>query len=210
MRARIYTRATEKHTYEAISFSISRIIELGDELGESSFPTLISHVCSRLRSIALGNAAFWTSIRFVGGRKSYDDIRSRLERSKNAPLRLTITRLLTPEDADMMLGLLYPHVGRWLSFISDDCDKVATDVVVQTLTHDAPILETLSLGACSMTRVNPFAGRTPTLRSLIVKDVSLLWESPLFENLTILDVSSSVAVSPTFALAKCTLSLTSL
>lgn len=169
---------------------------------ESYFPRLVSHISGRLRDIALGNPTFWSTIDFIGGKTSYDDIAARLDRSRDAPLDVTVTRLDTREDAEKMLELLYPHVGRWRSFTVEVWEAAAADAVMSALVDAAPRLETLSLSGFSNGPVNPFGGNTPALKSLTVRGVSIVWDTPLFYNLTSLYVHSSNWTNPAL-LEKC-------
>ncbi|KAG8862820.1 hypothetical protein FRB96_000830 [Tulasnella sp. 330] len=175
---------------------ISRIIELGAQEDPRRFPRLFSQISGRLRMIALENPTFWSSIDFIGGHASYDEVSERLRRSKDAPLDLMVSRLDTREDAEMMLKLLYPHVRRWRSLVLEVWETAAADTVMRALVDKAPLLEHLSISGFCNAPADPFRGQTPALKSLIVRGVPLVWESTLFYSVSSLYVHSSNWTSP--------------
>lgn len=176
-------------------FSISHIIELG-ALDDADFPILFSQICHNLRNIALANPTFWSTIRFTGGKASYNEVVERLRRSRNAPLDLVATKLDTREDGLKMLELLYPHVARWRTMNLEVWETASADTVMRALVDPAPLLETLTISGFCTAPVNPFGGVTPSLRHLVVRGVPLVWSSPMFLNLESLYVHSSNWTTP--------------
>ncbi|KAG9040199.1 hypothetical protein FRB95_000128 [Tulasnella sp. JGI-2019a] len=172
---------------------ISRIIELGFEDGEPDFPRLVSHVSGWLRDVALGNPTFWATITAVATKTSREEILMRLERSKGVPLDITISGLYTRHDAEDVLDLLYPHVGRWRTLQADLRTTYAMEAFIQALVDPAPLLQSVSLFGVSNAYgpVHIFGGNVPSLKSLSIRNISLPWDSPLFHDLTSLQVHSS-------------------
>lgn len=174
---------------------ISRIIELGAEdskaSGDSRFPVLVSHTCTRLRDIVLSTPLLWTDINFVGGKThpgAYDEIAARLQRSSTVPVDVAATNITTKEDAEIFLRLVYPHVRRWRSFDLSVLDAHVAVTLMENLVDEAPVLERMNLSGPGVRVFNPFSGRAPSLRHLSTRSMPLKWDGPLFDNLTTLSI----------------------
>ncbi|KAG8885865.1 hypothetical protein FRB97_009027 [Tulasnella sp. 331] len=179
---------------------ISRIIELGSEDGQDGFPKLVSHISRWLRDVALGNPTLWSSITIVGNKTSREEISMRLERSKGVPLELVVSGMYTRQDAEDALNLLYPHIDRWKTLDADLRTSQAADAFMHALIDSAPLLESATFSGVSNIHspVHIFGGKTPSLKSMSVRNVSVLWNSPLLQSLTSLQVHSSACTSPSY------------
>lgn len=95
---------------------------------DQEFELLISHVCRHWRDVAVGTPALWTSIDFEDG-PPYEKSRTYLERSKNAPLELSVDLTLDDDEAEdypdlgaalddlhQIMKLVVAHVSHWRSF----------------------------------------------------------------------------------------------
>lgn len=111
-----------------------------------------------------------------------------------------ISGMYTKYDVDEVLDLLYPHIGRWRTLEVDLRTSQAADAFLQALVDAAPLLESATFSGVSNVQgpVHVFGGKTPSLKSMSIRNVSLLWDSPLFHNLTSLQVHSSACTSPSF------------
>ncbi|KZS92908.1 hypothetical protein SISNIDRAFT_508277 [Sistotremastrum niveocremeum HHB9708] len=105
-----------------------------DDERSLDFPTLVSHVCSRWRQIALDAPTLWTYLDFADG-PPFTKSRAWIERSKGSDLDIEInltsevkhdvigeelieeTIESLPEDLQKILELIIPHTLRWRTFV---------------------------------------------------------------------------------------------
>ncbi|KAI0029165.1 hypothetical protein K488DRAFT_10507, partial [Vararia minispora EC-137] len=175
-----------------------------DEDAEVDFEVLVSHVCQRWRAVALGTPALWNCVSFSEG-PPFERSRTYIERSREAPLTITIDctvqprqtdgRVL-PEDLPAIRDLILPHVGRWRSF---ECAVSSYAVMHSTLlalssAGPAPELDELMLydhgehddeyesfhPASLRAPLLPFGGIAPNLRHVVLWGVHLDWERAAF------------------------------
>lgn len=176
---------------EILSLIIEHGVEESKAVGDTRFPVLMSHTCTRLRDIVLSTPLLWTDINFVGGKThpgAYDEIAARLERSSSVPIDVAATNIATKEDAEIFLRLVYPHVKRWRSFDLSVLDAHVAVSLMENLLDEAPILERMNLSGPGVRIFNPFGGRAPNLRHLSTRSMPLKWDGPLFDNLHTLSI----------------------
>ncbi len=169
---------------------MSHIIDLGSRDNAHDFPVLLSHVCRDLRHIALSTPKLWSSIEFVAGQSSHEELETRLSRTQDIPIDISIDGLETVEDAEALRKLLIPHVSRWRSFRLNAIKPDAAELIMKSLVDEAPILESMALTCTSEAPFSPFGGRAPSLKHLYVKHTPLIWDTPMFNGLQTLHLES--------------------
>lgn len=124
------------------------------------FEVLVSHVCRLWRDIALNTPALWTRIDFDDEITPYEMSQVYLERSKNAPLDISIDVTkdmaldgaeqelrIHSEELDEMLGLVLPHVPHWraIDISVSEYSVMHNALILMSQCPAAPMLEVLQL-----------------------------------------------------------------
>lgn len=176
-----------------------------------SFELLVSHVCRRWREVAIDTAMLWTYIGFKEG-LPHEKSTTYLERSKNAPLVIRITKVhnsshmasvsepaskRSNDEITAFIGLVVPHVSHWHTFALTLSDY---SLIHQTLIRlsecpTAPMLELLHLSHESDTLLQSFSpaiykeqnfvlfsGNAPKLKDVTLFGVHLNWAESRFLN----------------------------
>ncbi|PCH40076.1 hypothetical protein WOLCODRAFT_131199 [Wolfiporia cocos MD-104 SS10] len=125
------------------------------EDGEPEFEVLVSRVCRHWREVALSTPALWTTIDFSGD-SPFERAREYLQRSKNAPLDISVDITLDfddePEeeeedDLSKILPLIMPHVGHWraIELAVSEYPLMHAALIEMGNCPAAPMLEVLQL-----------------------------------------------------------------
>ncbi|KZV73589.1 hypothetical protein PENSPDRAFT_749995 [Peniophora sp. CONT] len=144
----------------------------------------VTHVCRRIRNIALGTAALWTEVSDQYGRRILLDF---LRRSKDLPLRMDLRyKTILYRDRDGMERVAYLRLTGTL------------DVTRQLLFQHLPALETLHFNTPSyfghVLQGNPWPDRSellipPNLQSLHMDGTPFPWSCPIYDNLSSLTLT---------------------
>lgn len=153
---------------------------------------LLTFVCHRWRAVFLDYTPFWTKINATG---DVERTRLYLERSKSSPIDLKISHYLYQDIQRRTITSLLSHHTHRIKGLSVG-SQYAEDVI-QHLGSPFPILERLDLLPSSynppMISLSPVAPRIKTLR---VSQSTLDWRSPLFKDLSSLELSSAFRFRP--------------
>lgn len=176
-----------------------RVIELSVE-DSFRMATSVSHVCRHFRSLALRLPTIWT---LVSATQNADELKTWLERSRNAPLSITVDCPLSlrkgPRDPTVCnWQSLVPHACRWRDVsleTSSKCPQVSKRVMqrLNSFTRDLylPQLEELSLSHCKSDHAwLPLNVRDEALdwKFNTESPVCLRWRMPSLRRLTLCSV----------------------
>lgn len=135
-------------------------------------------MCTHWAVIIKACPRFWTAVR-----ASYTprQLATYLARSRDAPLHLSTT---SSKNIETFLHFTRSHIHRWRSAQI----VVKSGYQLGALDAAAPILRNLSIERASSSRAtihaeNPFVGCTPQLRILNLTDITIDWDSVLFQGL---------------------------
>ncbi|TCD67469.1 hypothetical protein EIP91_012330 [Steccherinum ochraceum] len=94
----------------------------------------VTYVCSRWRQVALSNSRLWAIISESNGKagENLDRLRTFLDRSKDAPLDISIRRIVGVEDLNESIRMIIPEMGR--------AGALSMDIPHQTLSEIYPCL----------------------------------------------------------------------
>ncbi|KAJ3482578.1 hypothetical protein NLI96_g6885 [Meripilus lineatus] len=150
-------------------------------------------VCRRWRTIILGYSPFWARI----NTNNLEQTKTCLERSKSAPIHITVASLPPEDDRRRALtSLLSPHLHRtkllWVNV------QHAEDLI-RYLGPSFPILRNLCIlpGLDDIPDEIHVSLDAPRIRCLHVSQATLNWESTLYKDLESLWLLSAFEVPPT-------------
>ncbi|TFY73937.1 hypothetical protein EWM64_g10075 [Hericium alpestre] len=138
-----------------------------------------THVCRRWRHVALSAPALWTN---VGAPQTGPWMNEMLARSKQVPFTLSACVTSDPEGLHLSGN---EHTGERSPF------EYGTEVLA-SLTHPAPMLESLTLDdatGSTVLRRDIFACDLPRLRRVAIRKCEgIHWDAPYLRNLTDLEL----------------------
>ncbi|KAJ3482580.1 hypothetical protein NLI96_g6887 [Meripilus lineatus] len=152
-------------------------------------------VCRRWRAVVLGYAPFWTTIETT----NLEQAKAYLERSKVAPLDLSIDDFPPEEDQRQILAsLLSPHLHQ-VEVLRVKVQHAEEVIQAQYLGSSFPILKSLYI-LSSWYDINyevDLPLHAPRLRNLQVNRATLDWQSTLYKNLESLTLYHAFRAPPT-------------
>lgn len=187
-----------------------------DPIRNTRTPTLLSHICTAWRAVALNTAQLWTTIDF--GRIYKTDIHPEscihfarqaewIRRSKGALLDITVSDLSTADDdridetkaiVERIHDLLTPHADRWRTLNLESSPSLQMASFLETLRPlNFPSLKALIIAHAwgdKRYTIHAFRpGSTPRLERLAAP-ASMNFSRPFIKSLTglrVIDISAS-------------------
>ncbi|KAI0806893.1 hypothetical protein C8Q74DRAFT_1224909 [Fomes fomentarius] len=161
-----------------------------------------TQVCRRWRIAALGDPSLWTHVSATSIRRA----RTLLERSKDLLVDVNISG---PSDVESMMNLLRGHSIRLHSLFVDTNFPTTAYYLTQLSHMQAPVLEALYLGGPEINALAPHIARSsavsspptdslrargpspmPQLRRLYLYPFAFSWNSPIYQNLLVIDLGA--------------------
>ncbi|KAG8983746.1 hypothetical protein FRB93_007061 [Tulasnella sp. JGI-2019a] len=176
---------------------LALIFQLGTRDNPATFPTLVAQVTRYWRETALSRKSLWTYINWSGADPEVKASRW-LERSASidnpmhsAPIyiSLAIEEGFEPDVAQIqyVINFLKPEIHRWGSF-RIHVDREPLEAALELCDTAAPLLHSLSIGCSDSEGIEDqfvlFDDLTPSLRTLRLFKVPVVWTGPLLNNLT--------------------------
>ncbi|KAF8504403.1 hypothetical protein F5888DRAFT_1630854 [Russula emetica] len=156
----------------------------------------VTHVCRRWRQVALSDPNLWRTIVFDLGAEWAEEMLARskaalISYSRDLSFQPRVSRRRSLDD-EVTLRKHLSHVRRLV--LSGNPESLAP--AVRALTTPAPHLESLELlrnapqfrELCITLPSDLFAHNAPKLRHVILSGCAVPWDSPLFRDLTHLDI----------------------
>ncbi len=163
-----------------------------------------TQVCRRWRIAALSDPSLWTHVSATSIRRAW----TLLERSKDLLVDVNVNG---PSDVGSMMNLLRGHSVRLRSLFVDTGHCPTTAYYLTQLSHfQAPVLEALYLGGPEINALAPHIARAsavsppptdslrtqgpspmPQLRRLYLHPFAFSWNSPIYQNLLVIDLRAS-------------------
>ncbi|KAF7970154.1 hypothetical protein HWV62_24852 [Athelia sp. TMB] len=144
--------------------ALAMIFEAGALPGSTHWPhfgVVVSHVSSRWRRVALSTARLWTEIVWRASdslvwrsKQTEQSLKARaiafLERSRFAPLDITILQYRLEGFSPDFLQLLNDHIGRYRNLCIKDVQQSGLVKVVESLSNTASLLSSIDLSSENM------------------------------------------------------------
>lgn len=149
-----------------------------------------SHVCHRWREIAVGDPSLW---RFISSNNP-GCVAAQLERSGSRRLDITIALEYGISPIMTVLPSVFLELHRIQRLSLTSVSVHAMRKIVDNLPRDCPVMESLELkvmddlDVCWLPK-QLFCGETSRLRSLLLQNCALQWDSHLLSGLTSLSIN---------------------
>ncbi|KAJ3475706.1 hypothetical protein NLI96_g11659 [Meripilus lineatus] len=180
--------------------SIFVIGVMGTEEEDALMLSTVMLVCRYWKEVAISCPILWSRVA-AGTRHSLDKARRKLERSKSAPLHVSVdfspraeNSTVTTESIARTMDLLRTSIWRWKSFRLTVPNRPQANAALRLCKEEAPLLETLSIRILhsmqddhySHAPLPIFNGRLPSIKSTSFTSFNFGWDISLLTGLRVL------------------------